>query len=96
MPALAPRNDVVTFHVLVGILGVDALRNAQRALMTLPLIGTEFLGFSKRTQRQVLLVTPCTVRQDVRNDARLLSHIIVQHEFLDISVQSVASVLDFP
>ena len=24
MPALAPRNDVVTFHVLKGVLGVDA------------------------------------------------------------------------
>jgi hypothetical protein len=24
MPALAPRNDMVTFHVLKGILGVDA------------------------------------------------------------------------
>ena len=26
MPALAPRNDVVTFHVLKGVLGVDATR----------------------------------------------------------------------
>lgn len=24
MPALAPRNDVVTFHILKGVLGVDA------------------------------------------------------------------------
>lgn len=24
MPALTPRNDVVTFHILKGVLGVDA------------------------------------------------------------------------
>lgn len=50
MPALAPRNDVVTFHVLKGVLGVDAICNAQGALVTLPLIGAEFLRLSKRTK----------------------------------------------
>lgn len=31
-----------------------------------------------------------------RNDADLLSYIIIQHKFLDVRFQSVASVLDFP
>lgn len=51
MPALAPRNDVVAFHILKGVLGVDAC---------------------------------------------LLGYIIIQHKFLDVRFQSVASVLDFP
>lgn len=43
MPALAPRNDVVAFHILKGVLGVDAIYNAQGALVTLPLIGAKLL-----------------------------------------------------
>ena len=93
MPAFAPRNDVVTFHVLKGVLGVDAICNAQRALMPLPLIGAKLLRFSKRTKGQMLFVTPSTVREDERDDACLLGHIIIQHELLDISVQSVAIIL---
>lgn len=48
--ALAPRNDVVTFHILKGVLGVDAICNAQGTLMPLPLIGAKLLRFSKRTK----------------------------------------------
>lgn len=96
MPALAPRNDVVPFHIFIGILGVNAIRNTQRALMTLPLVGTEFLRLSECTKGQMLFITPSAVREDERDDACLLGHIIIQHEFLDVSFQSVASVLDFP
>ena len=46
MPALAPRNDVVAFHILKGVLGVDAICNAQGALVTLPLIGAKLLVYS--------------------------------------------------
>lgn len=31
-----------------------------------------------------------------RDDVCLLSYIIIQHKFLDVRFQSVASVLDFP
>ena len=93
MPALAPRNDVVTFHVLVGILGVDAICNAQGALVTLPLIGAKLLRFRKRTKRQMLFVAPSAVREDEWDDACLLGHIIIQHELLDVRFQSVAVVL---
>lgn len=96
MPALAPRNNVVTFHILKGVLGVDAVRNAQGALMTLRLVGTELLRFSERTKGQMLFVAPNAVRENKQDDACLLSYIIIQHEFLDICVQSVASVFDFP
>lgn len=58
MSTFAPRNDMVTFHVLIGILGVDTICNAQGTLMPLPLVGTEFLRLSKRTKGQVLLITP--------------------------------------
>lgn len=87
---------MVTFHVLIGILGIDTICNAQGTLMPLPLVGTEFLRLSKRTKGQVLLITPSAVRENERDDACLLDYVIIQHEFLDISVQSVASVLDFP
>lgn len=50
MPALAPRNDVVTFHILKGVLGVDAICNAQGAIVPLPLIGAEFLQLGERTK----------------------------------------------
>lgn len=93
MPALAPGNDVVTFHILNGVLGVDAVRNAQGTLMSLRLISPKFLRFSKHTKGQMLFIAPSAVREDKRDDARLLGHIIIQHEFLDISVQSVAVVL---
>lgn len=96
MPALAPRNNVVTFHILKGVLGVDAVRNAQGALVTLPLIGAKLLRFRKRTKRQMLFVAPSAVREDERDDTCLFGHIIIQYEFLDVSFQSVASVLDFP
>lgn len=57
MSALAPRNDVVTFHILKGILGVDAVRDAQGALVTLRLVGTELLRFSERTNGQMQFST---------------------------------------
>lgn len=87
---------MVTFHILKGVLGVDAICNAQGALVTLPLIGAKLLRFSKRTKGQVLFIAPSAVREDERDDACFLGHIIIQHEFLDVSVQSVANVLDFP
>ena len=93
MSALAPRNDVVAFHILKGVLGVDAICNAQGALVTLPLIGAEFLRLSKCTKGQMLFVAPSAVREDERDNACLLGHVIIQHEFLDISVQSVAIIL---
>lgn len=93
MPALAPRNDVVTFHILKGIFGVDAVRNAQGTLVTLRLVGTELLRLGERTKGQMLFVAPSTVREDKRDDACLLGYVIIQHEFLDVSVQSVAVVL---
>ena len=96
MPALAPRNDVVTFHILKGVLGVDAICNAQGALVTLPLIGAKLLRFSERTKGQMLFIAPSTVREDERDDACLLGYIIIQHKFIDVRLQSVASVLDFP
>lgn len=96
MSALAPRNDVVTFHILKGVLGVDAICNAQGALVTLPLIGTKLLRFRKRTKGQMLFVAPSAVREDERDDAGLLGYVIIPHEFLDISVYNVANVLDFP
>ena len=96
MPALTPRNDVVTFHILKGVLGVDAIRDAQGTLMTLRLVGAKLLRFSERTKGQVLFIAPSTVREDERDDACLLGYIIIQHEFLDVRFQSVASVLDFP
>lgn len=96
MPALAPRNDVVAFHILKGVLCIDAICNAQGTLVTLPLIGAKLLRFSERTKGQMLFVAPSTVREDERDDAGLLGHIIIQYEFLDVSFQSVASVLDFP
>ena len=96
MPALAPRNDVVAFHILKGVLGADAICNAQGTLVTLPLIGAEFLRLSECAKGQVLLIAPSTVREDKRDDACLLGYVIIQHEFLDVSFQSVASVLDFP
>lgn len=96
MPALAPRNDVVTFHILKGVLGVDAICNAQGAFVTLPLIGAKLLRFSERTKGQMLFIAPSAVREDERDDACLLGHIIIQHKFIDVRLQSVASVLDFP
>lgn len=84
---------MVTFHILKGVLGVDAICNAQGALVTLPLIDAKFLRLSKCTKGQVLLITPSAVREDERDDACLLGHIIIQHEFLDVSFQSVAVVL---
>lgn len=87
---------MVAFHILKGILGVDAICNAQGTLMPLPLVGTEFLRLRKRTKGQMLFVAPSAVREDKRDDACFLGHIIIQHEFLDVSVQSVANVLDFP
>lgn len=96
MPALAPRNDVVAFHILKGVLCVDAICNAQGALVTLPLIGAKLLRFSERTKGQMLFVTPSTVREDERDDSGLLGHIVIQHKLLDVGFQSVASVLDFP
>lgn len=83
MSALTPRNDVVTFHVLKSVLGVDAVRNAQGALMTLRLVGTKLLRFSKRTKGQVLFIAPSAVREDERDDSCLLGHVIIQHELLD-------------
>ena len=96
VPALAPRNDVVAFHIFKGVLGVDAIRNAQGALVTLPLIGAKLLRFSKCTKGQMLFIAPSAVREDERDDAGLLGHIIIQYEFLDVSFQSVANVFDFP
>lgn len=96
MPALTPRNDVVTFHILKGVLGVDAIRNAQGTLMPLPLIGAEFLRLGERTKGQIFFVAPSTVREDERDDACFLGYIIIQHELLDVSFQSVANVLGFP
>lgn len=93
MSALAPRNDVVTFHILKGVLGVDAICNAQGALVTLPLIGAKLLRFSKRTKGQVLFIAPSAVREDELDDTCLLGHIIVHHELLDVRFQSVAVVL---
>ena len=87
---------MVTFHILKGVLSIDAICNAQGTLMPLPLVGTEFLRFSKRTKRQMLFVAPSAVREDERDDACLLGHIIIQHKFIDVRLQSVASVLDFP
>ena len=84
---------MVTFHILKAVLGVDAICNAQGALVTLPLIGAKLLRFRKRTKGQVLLIAPSAVREDERDDACLLSHIVIQHEFLDVSFQSVAVVL---
>ena len=43
MPALAPGNDVVAFHILKGVLGVDAICNTQGAFVALPFIGAELL-----------------------------------------------------
>ena len=57
MPALAPGNDVVTFHILKGVLGVDAVRDTQGALMTLRLVGTEFLRLGERTKGQMWFST---------------------------------------
>ena len=96
MPALAPWNNVVTLHILKGVLGVDAVRNAQGALMTLRFVGTKLLRFSERTKGQMLFIAPSTVREDERDDSGLLGHIVIQHELLDVGFQSVASVLDFP
>lgn len=96
MPALAPRNDVVTFHIIKGVLGVDAICNAQGALVTLPLIGAKLLRFRKRTKGQMLFITPSTVREDERDDSGLLGHIIIQYKFFDVRFQSVANVFDFP
>lgn len=96
MPALAPRNDVVTFHILKGVLGIDSICNAQWTLVTLPLVGAEFLRLSECTNGQMLFVAPSTVRENERNDTCLLGYIIIQNELLDVRFQSVASVLDFP
>lgn len=87
---------MVAFHILKGVLGVDAIYNAQGALVTLPLIGAKLLRFRKRTKGQVFLITPSAVRKDERDDACLLGYIIIQHELLDVSFQSVANVLGFP
>lgn len=87
---------MVSFHVLKCIFSVDAVRDTQGTLMTLRFVGTEFLRLRKRTKRQMLFVAPSAVREDKRDDACFLGHIIIQHEFLDVSVQSVANVLDFP
>lgn len=87
---------MVAFHILKGVLGVDAICNAQGALVTLPLIGAEFLRLSKCTKGQMLFVAPSAVREDKRDDACLLGHIIIQHELLDVRFQSVANVFDFP
>lgn len=95
MPALAPRNDVVTFHILKGVLGVDAICNAQGTLMTLPLIGTKLLRFGERTKGQVLFVAPSTVREDERDDACLLGHIIIQQEFLMSASRALPACLIF-
>lgn len=38
-------------------------------------------------------ITPNTVREDERDDACLLSYIIIQYEFLNVRFQSVAIVL---
>lgn len=96
MPALAPRNDVVSFHVLKCIFSVDAVRDTQGTLMTLRFVGTEFLRFSERTKGQMLFIAPSAVREDERDDACFLGYIIIQHELLDVSFQSVANVLGFP
>ena len=96
MPALAPRNDVVSFHVLKCIFSVDAVRDTQGTLMTLRFVGTEFLRLRKRTKGQMLFVAPSAVREDKRDNACLLGHLIIHHELLDVCFQSVASVLDFP
>lgn len=96
MPALAPRNDVVAFHILKGVLGVDAICNAQWAFVTLPLIGAKLLRFSERTKGQMLFIAPSAVREDERDDACFLGYIIIQHELLDVSFQSVVNVLGFP
>ena len=93
MPALAPRNDMVTFHVLKGILSVDAICNAQGALVTLPLIGAKLLRFSKRTKGQMLFIAPSAVREDKRDNTCFFRHIIIHHELLDVCFQSVAVVL---
>jgi hypothetical protein len=69
MPALAPRNDVVAFHILKGVLGADAICNAQGTLVTLPLIGAKLLRFSERTKGQVLFIAPSAVREDERDNA---------------------------
>lgn len=76
---------MVTFHIFKGVLGVDAICNAQGALVTLPLIGAKLLRFSKRTKGQVLFIAPSAVRENERDDACLLGHIIVHHEFFDVS-----------
>lgn len=55
---------MVTFHVLKGILSVDAICNAQGTLVTLPLVGTEFLRLSECTKGQMLFITPSAVRED--------------------------------
>ena len=87
---------MVAFHILKSVFGVDAICNAQGTLMPLSLIGAKLLRFSKRTKGQMLFVTPSAVREDERDDACLLGYVIIQHEFLDVRFQSVASVLDFP
>lgn len=93
MPALAPRNDVVSFHVLKCIFSVDAIRDAQGTLMTLRLVGAKLLRFSERTKGQVLFIAPSAVREDERDNACLFRYIIVHNELFDVSFQSVTVVL---
>lgn len=87
---------MVSFHVLKCIFSVDAVRDTQGTLMTLRFVGTEFLRFSERTKGQMLFIAPSAVREDERDDACFLGYIIIQHELLDVSFQSVANVLGFP
>lgn len=79
--SVVPRRDVVGLHLIQLKMLV-----AMRADSQLIFVGRQLLRLAKRTNREEFLFA----RQDVRIDARLLGHVVVQYQLLNLFVHGFA------
>lgn len=78
---IVPRRDVVGLHLIQLKMLV-----AMRADSQLIFVGRQLLRLAKCTNREEFLFA----RQDVRIDARLLGHVVVQYQLLNLLIHCLA------